>query len=370
MNQTPIFNFSEINSYGYAGSSANTYTYSQLLKDQFSGNKSILNPGISNNDFVPNDVDRENDANISNTFQRYLKCSDEDAKKYLTRMRDKNATHLKMTKKEANLLNGFAARNEKIYIHQKELLGTGSSKVTYAGLRIDAETGQAHEVVHQKTRKAEDVTRVEKEVSLQNQFDHPHIVKIYDSLLYKEGQKIAVYAEKCDFVLKNAIEKQQILEFDLQKKVSVIRDVASALDYVHKKGYAHNDIKPDNILLKQMKGMLTDFGLCTAIGSNISFGCVRILAPETISTGVVNDKTDIYQFGYTLVLLFHPTLAKDYLNNDRKAFPELKDLFKGWPTRKKEDITLKGLITSCLDADPENRPSMELIEETLSSLLK
>lgn len=79
-------------------------------------------------------------------------------------------------------------------------------------------------------------------------------------------------------------------------------DVLFGLDCIHAKKLIHRDIKPDNILLKNNKAIISDLGLCSEklYSSNICWGYETHKAPETLSEGTINIKTDIYAVGITM----------------------------------------------------------------------
>jgi eukaryotic-like serine/threonine-protein kinase len=89
---------------------------------------------------------------------------------------------------------------------------------------------------------------------------HPHIVQVYEMIReaqlwgmvmeYVEGQDLAVYID----------ERGQLPE---DEALRYIDQVGQALEYIHKQGFLHRDIKPNNILLRlgTQEAVLIDFGL-------------------------------------------------------------------------------------------------------------
>jgi serine/threonine protein kinase len=184
-------------------------------------------------------------------------------------------------------------------------------------------------------------------------------------------QLVEIFAELCNKTL-----HQEILEgedFGFMDKVAIAKDIAGALAYLHKNGFSHNDIKPDNILIKYKKegrsvGKLADFGMTRSINS-AGAGFTKIYAPEQRDQKekdkIYNDKTDVYQFGLLLWHMFHPNPPDHHLDIGF-AYPHSEDLFLDWDCDSTDEITMMGFIGRCLEENPAKRPSMKEIEEFLS----
>lgn len=101
-------------------------------------------------------------------------------------------------------------------------------------------------------------------------------------------------------------------DLTLRRSFAVLDVVLSALAAAHAKGIVHRDIKPENVLLEEGTGRpkVADFGLARAISevSNTTtgtvLGTVAYLAPETIATGHVDARADVYAVGILAFELF------------------------------------------------------------------
>ncbi len=76
--------------------------------------------------------------------------------------------------------------------------------------------------------------------------------------------RTAIILELCDGSLQNFIKEREEIGFHEEEIVEIIESVAKSLNYVHSKGIVHRDLKPDNILFKEVGGImswkLADFG--------------------------------------------------------------------------------------------------------------
>jgi serine/threonine protein kinase len=98
-----------------------------------------------------------------------------------------------------------------------------------------------------------------------------------------------------DYLLeKKRLDEQEVKIFTSQ--------IISALEYIHRKGYIHRDLKCENILLDNKANIkLIDFGFCKKLNrfqKAYSFvGTLEYLAPEMLSKSGHDEKVDIWALG-------------------------------------------------------------------------
>ncbi|RMG84675.1 MAG: serine/threonine protein kinase [Chloroflexi bacterium] len=136
--------------------------------------------------------------------------------------------------------------------------------------------------------------------------NHPNIVGIYQFGQYENLYYMAMaFIEGKDLrqILKEHNQRGERISEEMI--ISVIRDIANALDYAHSQGVIHRDVKPSNIMV-QPDGLavLTDFGLAlNAVEGTVgnTFGSVHYIAPEqAVSSAQAVPQSDMYSLGVVL----------------------------------------------------------------------
>ncbi len=158
---------------------------------------------------------------------------------------------------------------------------------------------------------------------------HPNILQIFDAG-EDEGQPYIVmeYVEGGE-TLKSYTTSTKLLP--IKSVVEIFYQCAKALDYAHRKGVIHRDIKPTNIMLtRNGEVKIADFGIAhNAAGESTQvmglMGSPRYMSPEQVQEEDVTNKTDLYSLGivaYELLSGKPPFLAKTIPQLVRKIVNE------------------------------------------------
>lgn len=171
------------------------------------------------------------------------------------------------------------------------------------------------------------IQRLLSEARIAAQLHHPHIVAIHNV----SEPESAVQFFAMDLVEGRDLAEvlQQWHQLPLAEVIAIMRQVASALDYAHSRGFIHRDIKPGNILLgvasasaantpNAWNAKVVDFGISRAAEDNggtrltksgMIVGTPEYMSPEQAGSGALVDyRTDIYSLGIVAyeMLAGHP----------------------------------------------------------------
>ncbi|HUB56530.1 MAG TPA: serine/threonine-protein kinase PknH/PknJ [Mycobacterium sp.] len=153
--------------------------------------------------------------------------------------------------------------------------------------------------------------RFEREADLASKLWHPHIVSVHD-----RGDHDGQLWISMDFVdgrdAARLLEGNPSNELTTEQVARIVTAVASALDYAHKQGLLHRDVKPANIMLTHLddadeqRVLLTDFGIARNLGdisgltaTNMTMGTVAYAAPEQLMGEDLDGRADQYALAAT-----------------------------------------------------------------------
>nr|CAB3490515.1 unnamed protein product [Digitaria exilis] len=96
-------------------------------------------------------------------------------------------------------------------------------------------------------------------------------------------------------------------QLDCSSFFRIIKGIAQALHFLHEQRIIHRDVKPTNVLLdNDMNPKLADFGIATVLQETEEWdtrviGDINYIDPVYMTTGRLSTKSDVYNFGVTLL---------------------------------------------------------------------
>ncbi len=148
--------------------------------------------------------------------------------------------------------------------------------------------------------------------------------------------------------------------FSREEVVSLLRPVAEVLDYIHRRGLVHLDIKPENILISEDgQAMLADFGSARRIGATTHEGTPKYFSPEQAAGDrPVSPKTDIYSLA---VVAYEMLTGRPPFAGERDIILVRQHLEDAPPPLREANPQLprplEAAVTDALSKDPDRRPA-------------
>lgn len=207
--------------------------------------------------------------------------------------------------------------------------------------------------------------------------DHPNIVKVLAEGSISRSPFMIIEYHECENLREAILHKSDMLNVH---SLTLVRELAEALAYVHDHGYLHMDLKPENILIRENASMvLIDFDWSMPHkGTRYQKmrrlpGTPTYLAPETLKDHKIDERSEVFSFGVVMyeLLTGHKPFEANSVTEYKRAV--VNPNVKAYPLHEhRADISrkLEACIMKCLNKQPEARyPSMALVKRDLDALL-
>ncbi|XP_006259476.3 myosin light chain kinase, smooth muscle isoform X1 [Alligator mississippiensis] len=244
----------------------------------------------------------------------------------------------------------------------------GSGKFGQVFKLVEKKTGKVWAGKFFKAYSAKDKENIRQEIGIMNCLHHPKLVQCVDA--FEEKANIVMVLE----IVSGGELFERIIDedFELTERecIKYMKQISEGVQYIHKQGIVHLDLKPENIMCVNKTGTsikLIDFGLArrleTAGSLKVLFGTPEFVAPEVINYEPIGYATDMWSIGvicYILVSGLSPFMGdndNETLANvtsatwdfDDEAFDEISDDAKDFISNLlKKDMKSRLDCTKCL----------------------
>jgi len=206
--------------------------------------------------------------------------------------------------------------------------------------------------------------RLQREAKAIALLNHPNICTLHDVgddngvhylvMELLEGESLAGRLQR------GPLPVEQVLRYGVE--------IASALARAHREGIVHRDLKPGNIFLTKSGAKLLDFGLALSqrpregsgdavtekrriTEKGLVVGTLQYMAPEQVTGGAVDTRTDIFAFGAVLYEMVTGVVAFDGSSRESLGMA----ILTAEPQRPSTPAALEHVIRTCLAKDPDER---------------
>ncbi|XP_009994333.1 PREDICTED: myosin light chain kinase, smooth muscle isoform X3 [Chaetura pelagica] len=223
----------------------------------------------------------------------------------------------------------------------------GSGKFGQVFRLVEKKNGKVWAGKFFKAYSAKEKENIREEISIMNCLHHPKLVQCVDAFEEKANIVMVLEMVSGGELFERIIDE----DFELTERecIKYMKQISEGVQYIHKQGIVHLDLKPENIMCVNKTGTsikLIDFGLARRLenaGSlKVLFGTPEFVAPEVINYEPIGYETDMWSIGVICYILSrfnctqclqHPWLQKDTKTMEAKKLS--KDRMKKYMARRK-----------------------------------
>jgi hypothetical protein len=257
----------------------------------------------------------------------------------------------------ARLATALAGR----YQLEREI-GRGGMATVHLALDLRHHRQVAIKVLREELAVAIGGERFLEEIRVTASLQHPHILPLFDS---GSGEGLLWYV--MPFVegetLRSRLARERRLPVD--DALQLMREMSDALDYAHRRGIVHRDVKPENVLLQGGHALVADFGIALALENaggaritrtGITLGTPSYMAPEQAAGNrPIDARTDVYALGAVMheMLAGESPFAAAYEDMRRKG---MNEPFVALAARRADiSPSLDAAVRRALAREPDDR---------------
>lgn len=278
--------------------------------------------------------------------------------------------------------------------NEGNVIGHGGYGVVYRGVLGDG-TVVAIKMVHRDGKQGERAFKIE--VDLLSRLHSPYLMELL-GYCADQNHRLLIFEFMPNGSLQQHLHSPHTYPqpLDWGTRLRIALDCARALEFLHEHvipSIIHRDFKCSNILLDHnFRAKVSDFGLAKTGSNKINgqistrvLGTTGYLAPEYASTGKLTTKSDVYSFGVVLLQLITGRVPVDTrrppgehvlvswalpkLTHREKVMEMVDPNLKGQYSQK-DIIQIAAIAAVCVQVEPDYRPLMTDIVQSLIPLVK
>ncbi len=258
----------------------------------------------------------------------------------------------------------------------QERLGDGGMGAVYKAYDANLDRTVAIKLMHPHFARQEEFrARLKQEARTAAQLEHPSIVRIYDfgdseaglyiAMEYVSGGSLRAHLHRLQRMEKS-LPIDQALQIGIQ--------IAEALDYAHKHGVIHRDVKPGNIILRPLsrpeqpgeypfRAVLTDFGLVKIHESSVqtqtglTMGTPIYMSPEQCQGEELDGRSDLYSLGVVLYELITNRPTFNFKSLSEALATHIRGEMPPSPSELRQDVPplVDAILLRMLAKNPDER---------------
>jgi len=257
-----------------------------------------------------------------------------------------------------------ADKNRKItdfYDLSEEAIGSGSFSVVKKGRHKTTKKEYAIKCIQKRFIK---IHLLEREINIMQKLKHPHILPLIEVFENKDYIFLVLELVTGGELFDRIVEKGNYTEKDA---TNIVKQILSAVQYLHSEGVVHRDLKPENLLCNDDKDgnihiYVADFGLSRLFNEDEQLttycGSPEYVAPEVLACAPYEKAVDLWSVGvitYILLTGFLPFYDK----NHAVLFEKIQNVEYNWDDCPEVSPAAKHFIQHLLVKDPKKRYTAE-----------
>ncbi|XP_066930662.1 focal adhesion kinase 1-like isoform X2 [Clytia hemisphaerica] len=285
---------------------------------------------------------------------------------------------------DADYAHPMAAKDYEVAgdsLELEDIIGQGQFGDVYKGMYTSPKTKTTTSVAiktyrEDREKENEDATRSEKfleEAYLMKQFDHPHIIKLIGIV---SSNPIRIIMELAPHGELRSYLQHYRLQTDIEKLVTYIFQLCTALSYLESRNFVHRDVAARNILVSDINTIkLGDFGLSRSIEDHHSYYKaskgklpIKWMAPESINFRRFSSASDVWMFGVCCwEILMYGVKPFQGVPNE-KVIGKIEN-GERLPLPQTCPINLYHIMTDAWNYEPSKRPTFQELKTKLGSIV-